>query len=74
MLYAEVLVVLGAGLFSQISYLLPGWLILIVGVELWAAWDFLVEFGVVEVAQTQLVSAEGSLQKLFDMIPRYKGE
>lgn len=68
------LVIVAAGVASQLAYFLPSWLLLIVVVEVWAGWAFLVEFGLVELAQTQVLSAESSLQKLFDMIPRYKGE
>jgi hypothetical protein len=42
-------------------------------VEIWAGWDILVELGMVELLQTQMVSAEVSIKKLFNMIPRYQG-
>ena len=65
--------VIGAGVTSQLVYLLPNWLVVLLLVEVWAGWDFLVDYGIVELAQTQVVSAEASLRKLFQMIPRYQG-
>jgi hypothetical protein len=41
--------------------------------ELWAGWDTFVEIGVIEVVETQVASAEVSMKKLFNMIPRYQG-
>lgn len=68
------MVVLAAGLVAQVAYYVPSCVLISVAIELWAAWDFLVDFGLVELVQTQIVSAETSFQKLLDMIPRYKGE
>ena len=70
----EVMVVIGFGAFSQLAYLLPDWLIVLLAVELWAGWGMLQEFGLIELAQTQLKTAENALRKLFEMIPRYKPE
>ena len=69
----EILVVIGAGLIGQLVYLLPNWLVVLLLAEVWAGWDFLVDYGIVELVQTQVVSAEASLRKLFEMIPRYQG-
>jgi hypothetical protein len=68
------LVVVAAGLAAQLTFMLPNWLVVVVSVELLAGWDLLAELGVVELVQTQMVSAEQSVKKLFEMIPRYRGE
>ena len=68
------MVIVAAGVFAQLTYLLPNWLAVLLLVELVAAWDLLGELGVVELIETQVQSAEVSLTKFLDMIPRYKGE
>lgn len=68
------MVVVGVGLVAQLTYMLPNWLVVLVLVELVGAWDLLAAMGVVEMVESQVQSAEVSVGKLFDMIPRYKGE
>jgi len=58
---------------AQLAYLLPSWLIVLLIAEVWASWELLVDYGIVELVETQVQSAEVSLKKLFEMIPRYQG-
>jgi hypothetical protein len=68
------MVVVGVGLIAQLTFILPNWLVMLVVAELVGGWDLLKDIGVVELVQTQVKSAELSLEKLSDMIPKYKGE
>ena len=67
------MVVIGAGVAAQLTFMLPNWLVVLVLVELVGAWDLLREIGVIELVESQVKSAEVSVGKLFEMIPRYKG-
>ena len=73
-LYSEVLVILGTGLFAQMTMWFPNWLVVFLLVEAVAAWSLLEEMGVVELLETQAQSMESSLVKFWELIPRHKGE
>lgn len=68
------MVVLGVGLIAQLTFILPNWLVVLIAVEMVGGWDLLRDFGLVELVESQVRSAEVSLGKLLEMIPRYKGE
>ena len=66
--------VIGVGLIAQMTFWFPDWLAVFLLVQVVACWELMSEMGVVEMVQTQVQAAEGSLNKFIDMIPRHKSE
>ena len=64
--------VIGVGLIAQMTNWFPNWLAVFILVQVVAGWELMSDMGVVEMVQTQLQAAEGSLNKFIDMIPRHK--
>lgn len=66
------MVIVGLGVLAQLTYLLPSWVIVLAGAEVWAFWELLVSFGVVELGASAINSTESALTKFFNLIPRYQ--
>jgi hypothetical protein len=67
------MVIVGLGVFAQLTYLLPSWFVLFLAAQVVAFWDLLVTFGVVELAGSVINNTESALTKFFNLIPRYQG-
>lgn len=67
------MVIVGLGVFAQLTYLLPSWFVLFVAAQVVAYWDLLVSLGLVELADSTINGMESALTKFFNLIPRYQG-
>jgi hypothetical protein len=61
-------------LLVDFSWLLPTWLIIILGIEIFSVWGLLREFGVLEMANKYIGLAQKSIEKVVNMIPRYQSK
>lgn len=69
----ELMVIVGLGVFAQLTYLLPSWFVLFLAAQVVAFWDLLVTFGVVELTGSAINNTESALTKFFNLVPRYQG-
>lgn len=72
MLYADLVAVVLAGVLAQICAILPSYFFVFIIAELFATWNLLVSFGVVELALSSVHKTSNALYKFMELIPRYR--
>lgn len=56
------------------TWLIPTWFLIILATEVFSAWEFLKELGLIELAQKYIDLAHKSLEKVMAMIPKHQAK
>ena len=70
--YSELMFLVLFKLAIDFSWLIPTCVLIVLGTELFSAWELLKELGLIELAKKYIDLAHKSLDKVMGMIPKYK--
>ena len=73
-IYLELIALTLLKLALDFTWLLPNWVLVLLATEMFSAWGFLKEFGIIEMGKKYVELAQKSIQKVVNMIPRYQAK